>query len=119
MCRTVGPCEATPVETERDGQVLQCHFLEDVIEAALQERAVNVDDRPESAFCHSSRECDRMSFANPRVEEPVGKFLPDSTEFVSFAHRRRQHANFRIALHRVVNRITHRIGVGSRIRFAD
>jgi hypothetical protein len=48
--RPVGPGQARAVEHERDRQVLQRDLLEDLVVRALQEGAVDVDDRPQAAL---------------------------------------------------------------------
>ena len=78
MRRPVGPGEAGPIEHERDRQVLQRDFLENLIVRPLQERAVDVDDRPQPDLGLPGGEGDGVPLANARVEEAVGKRVADS-----------------------------------------
>ena len=82
-----------------------------MVEAALQERAIDVHDRTEAAFCHAARERHRVRLTDARVEEPRREILADATELVPLAHRRRQHADLFIELHRVIDRVAHDVRV--------
>ena len=73
MRRSVGTGQPGPIEHERDRQILQRHFLKNLIEAALQKRAVNIDDRPHAGFGLPGRERHRVRFANAGVEEPIAE----------------------------------------------
>ena len=52
-----------------DRQILQGHFLEDLIERALQERGVNVHDGPHAGLGQTGGEGDGVRFADAGVEE--------------------------------------------------
>ena len=117
MRRSIGTGEATAIETERDGQVLQRDLLEDVIEAALKECAVDVHDRAEAALRHPSRKRDRVCLANAGVEEPRRELLAHATELVPLAHRGGQDADLLVGVHRVVDRVAHDVRVRHRRRF--
>ena len=69
-----GPDHARAVHEHRHGQVLERNLLEDLVVGPLQERAVDVDDRPQPAFGHARRHRDGVRFANPNVEEAVGNW---------------------------------------------
>ena len=73
MRRAVGAGQAGAVQREDDRQVLQGDFLEDLVERALQERRVDVDDRPHAGLGHAGGEGDGVRFADADVEEAVGK----------------------------------------------
>ena len=111
--RAVGAGQAGAVEQERDRQVLQRDFLEDLVVAALQERAVDVDDRPQPGLGHAGGEGHGVRFADAGVEEPVGKVVADRLELVPLAHRGGQHGDLagwlRIC---VVDRVADDVGVG-------
>ena len=119
VSRAVGSCKATAIKTERNRQVLKCDFLEDMIEASLQERAVNIDDRTHTALGHPACESDSVCFTNSCVEESIGKFITDPTQLVSFTHGGGEDADLGVTLHGVKNRIAHRIGIRTRGRFLD
>ena len=73
MRRAIGAGQAGAIETESHGQVLQGHFLEDLVEGALQERRINVDDGPHARLGLAGGEGDGVRFANADVEKAVGK----------------------------------------------
>ena len=99
MRRAVGAGQAGAIEQERDRQILQRHFLENLVEAALQERAVDIDDRPQAGFGLPGGERDGVRFANAGVEKPIGKRFADRLQLVSLAHGGGQHGDARIAVH--------------------
>ena len=98
--RPVGADQPGAVEGEDDRQVLERDLLEDLVERALEERAVDVDDRPGAGLGHPGGEGDGVALADPDVEEPVGEGLADLLELVPLAHRGGQHRDLRVALHR-------------------
>ncbi len=100
MRRPVGPDDAGAVEREDDRQVLKRNLLEDLVERALQERAVDVDDRPCSGLGHPGGEGDGVALADTDVEEAVGEGVADLLELVPLAHRGGEHGDLRVALHR-------------------
>ena len=69
--RPVGADQPGAVEAEDDRQVLQGHLLEDLVVGALQERAVDVHDRPAAGLGDAGGEGDRVALADPDVEELV------------------------------------------------
>ena len=84
MCWPVGTDESRSIDGEHNRQVLQAHFLENLVIRALKERAVNVNDRFRARLGHSGGEGDRMAFANADIEELIGndnqwvKFVPNT-----------------------------------------
>jgi len=63
--RTRQPCA---IHAEHDVQVLEAHFLEELVEAAFQERPVDVHDRDHTGFRHAARERNRVA---PQI--PTGR----------------------------------------------
>ena len=68
-----GPVSPARSSVNDDGQVLERHLLEDLVEAPLQERAVDVHDRPQPGLGLPGGEGDRVDLADAHVEEPVGE----------------------------------------------
>ena len=110
MGRPVRTDQPGTVQHEHDGQVLQGHLLEDLVEAPLQERAVDVDDGANSHFGLPGGEGDRMRLANARVEKAVGKLLANRLQLVALAHRGRQHRDPRVPDHLLADRLPRHIG---------
>ena len=81
-----GPTTPGAVQEHRHRQVLERDFLEDLVVAPLQERAVDIDDRPQPGLGHAGRHGDRVRFANADVEEAVGELVADRLEHVALAH---------------------------------
>ena len=75
--RPVGAGEAAAVEHERDRQILQRDFLEDLVVRPLQERAVDVDDRPQAGLGLAGGEGHGVGLADAGVEEAVGECVAD------------------------------------------
>ena len=96
--RPVGADQPGAVEREDDRQVLERDFLEDLVERALEERAVDVDDRPRAGLGHAGGEGDGVALADADVEEPVGEVVADLLELVPLAHRGGQDGDLRVAL---------------------
>ena len=94
--RAVGAGQAGAVEAEDDRQVLERDLLEDLVEGALQERAVDVDDRPHAGLGHAGGEGDGVALADADVEEPVGEVVADLLELVPLAHRGGQDGDLRV-----------------------
>ena len=84
--RSVGPDQPGPVHQQRDRQVLQGHFLEDLVVAPLHEGAVDVDDRAQPGLGQPGGERHRVRLADAHVEEPIGKLVADRFEHVALAH---------------------------------
>ena len=68
-----GPVRPARSSVNVDRQVLQRHFLEDLIERALQERRVDVDDRPHARLGQAGGEGDGVRLADADVEEAIGE----------------------------------------------
>ena len=114
MRRPVGSGQAGTIQREHDRQILQRHFLKDLIVSPLQKRAVDIDDRPQPGLGHAGRKGHRVRFADARVEEAVGKLVADRLQHVPLAHRGRQHRHLRSRAHLLANRVAHRQRVRTR-----
>ena len=117
--RAVGAAQPSPVHREDDRQVLEGDFLEDVVEAALQEGAVDVDDGPHARFGHASCEGDGVPFADAGVEEAGGKLGADGLELVALAHRSGENADARVGPHLGEDGIADGVGVGAAGAFLE
>ena len=73
MRRAVGAGQAGAVEAEGDRQVLQGDFLEDLIEGALQEGRVNIDDRPLPALARPAAKATACDSQMPVSKKRSGK----------------------------------------------
>ena len=111
MRGTIGPGQSGAIHQECDRQILQCHFLEQLIVAALQEGAVDIDNRPQAGFRLPGGKCHGVRFANADVEKPVGKGVANRFQFVSLAHGGGEHGDARVVLHLLLNRLAGDIGV--------
>ena len=85
--------QAGAVEHEGHRQVLQAHLLEHLVEGALEEGAVDVDDRPAAGFRLSGGEGDGVRLADPDVEKAVGELLAHRLELVALAHGGGEHGD--------------------------
>ena len=110
---TVRTREAGTVEHERDGQVLQRHFLKNLIVAALQESAVNVDDGTQARLGLAGGKGHGVRFANAGVEEAIGKRVAHALKIVSLAHGGRHHRDLGIRLQRIGDRRASHVGIGA------
>ena len=99
MRRAVGTGQAGAIEQERDRQILQGHFLEDLVVAALQEGAVDVDDRPQAGLGLAGGKGHGVRFANAGVEEAIGKRVANRFQLVPLAHGGGHHGDLRIRVH--------------------
>jgi hypothetical protein len=95
--------QAGAIQREDDRQVLEAHFLEDLVEAPLEERRVDIDDRPHPGLGHARGEGDRVALADPDIEEPIGEILADFLQLVPLAHGCGQDGDFRVVLHGLVD----------------
>ena len=107
----IGTGEAGAIEQERDRQVLQSDFLEQLIEAALQERAVDIDDRPHAGFGLAGGEGDGVRFANADIEKPLRESVADGFELIALAHRGGEDRDARVILHLLIHGLAGDIGV--------
>ena len=96
--RPVGADEAGAVEGEDDREVLERDLLEDLVEGALEEGAVDVHDRPGAGLGHPGGEGDGVALADPGVEERDGEGPADLLELVPLAHRGGQHGDLGVGL---------------------
>ena len=68
MGRTVGPGESGTIKRKDDRQRLDGTVVYNLIEAPLQEGAVNRDDRDDPLCRHAGGEGDRMFFGDADIE---------------------------------------------------
>ena len=114
----VGADQAGAVEAEDDRQVLEGDLLEDLVVRPLQERAVDVDDRPGAGLGHAGGERHRVALADADVEELVGERVADLLELVSLAHGGGDHGDLGVAAARLEERVADGVGVrAARRRF--
>ena len=109
--RPIRPHEPAAVDREDHRQVLKRDLLEDIVERALEERAVDINDRPRPRLGHPGGKGDGVAFADADVEELIGKRFADLLELVSLAHRGGEHRDFRVAIHRREQRRAHGVSV--------
>ncbi len=109
----VGADQAGAVEAEDDRQVLKRDFLEDLVVRALEERAVDVDDRPGAGLGHAGGESHRVALADADVEELVGERVADLLELVPLAHGGGDHGDLGVAAARLEQRVADGVGVGA------
>ena len=86
--RTVGPDHAGPVHAKDHRKILQRHFLEDLIETALQKRRIDADHRFHTALGHAGRDVHRRTLGNAHVVESFRMFLAEAVQARAVAHRR-------------------------------
>ncbi len=72
MRRPVGATKTGTVQAEHDRQILQRDLLEDLIEAPLQERAVDIDDRLHAGLRHAGGKRHGVTFADAGIEKRSG-----------------------------------------------
>ena len=75
MRRSIGTHQACPVEREDNRKVLQRNLLENLVERALKEGAVNVYDRLGARLGHATRKGDGVALADAGIEELVRERL--------------------------------------------
>ena len=109
----VGADQAGAVEAEDDRQVLKGDFLEDLVVRALEERAVDVDDRPGAGLGHAGGEGDGVALADADVEELAREGVADLLELVPLAHRGGDHGDLGVAAAGFEQRIADGVGVGA------
>ena len=119
MRGAVGAGQARAIEQERHRQILQRHFLKNLVVAALQEGAVDIDDRPQSGLGLAGGERHGVRFADARVEEPLGKCLANGLQLGALAHRGGQHRDLGIGFHLREDRLAEDVGVGLRRAFLE
>ena len=97
--RPFRPGQSGSVHAEHNVEVLQADLLENLVEAALQERAVDIDDRPHPRLGHPGGKGHGVSLTNAGIEEPIGEFCTDRLQLVPFAHGRGQHTDAGVLPH--------------------
>ncbi len=102
------------VQHESHRQVLQGDFLEDLIVASLQERTVDIHDRPQAGLGLTGGKGNGVGFADAHVKEAIGKLVTHRFQFVALAHRGRQHRHAGIFAHTLQNGIARHVGVSRR-----
>ena len=106
------------VHGEHDRKILHGDVVHDLIEAALQERRVDRDDRHD-ALCGEPRgEGHRVLLADADVEESLGEFFEERQQACASGHRRRDRDRVLVGLQDLANRIGEDRGVLGRRRFA-
>ena len=110
--RPVGPDQPGTVQQQRHRQVLQGHFLEDLVVAPLQEGAVDVDDRPQAGLGQPGGEGHGVRLADAHVEEPLGKLVADRLEHVALAHGGGDRHDLRVRPHLLEHGVADQLGVG-------
>ena len=100
MCRAIGANQARTIQTQHDGQVLQRDLLKNLVKAALQERAVDINDWSHPTLRHAGRERDGVTFTDAGVEEAIGNLGANFIERVAGTHGGGQHADARVTFHR-------------------
>ncbi len=107
----VGADQPGAIEQQRDRQVLQRDFLENLIVAALHEGAVDGDHRPQAGLGQSGGERHRVRFADAHVEELVGKLVADRFEHGALAHGGGDRHDSLVGSHLLEDRVAHQFGV--------
>ncbi len=114
MRRAIRAGEPGAVHHEGDRQVLQSDFLENLIVAALQERAVDVDDRPQTGLGLAGGKRDGVRFADAGIEKAIREFIANRFELVALAHGGGHHRHPFVVPHLVANRVAGDVGVRRR-----
>ncbi len=109
--RAVGGSQAASVEAEDYMQVLQGHFLEDLIERPLEERRVDGDDGFHACLGHTCCEGYAVRFADAYIEKAGRVILTHLLQLVPLAHGCSDDSNLRIGLHHLMNAARDRIGI--------
>ena len=97
--------------------VLKSDFLKDLIKAALQERAIDVNDRFHAGLCHPAGKGHGMTFADAGVKEAIRELITDAFKFIPGTHGGSQDADSFIFAHSVANRVRHDFRVRDFSRF--
>ena len=96
--------ETGAVDADRHRQRLQRDVVDELIERALQEGRVNVDDGLESRFRHSRGHDHRVLFGDADVEHALGEMFPHFDERGALEHRRADGHDLLVALHQIDER---------------
>jgi hypothetical protein len=111
MARAVGSGDAGTVEAEHDRQAVERDVVDDLIPAAVEERAVEGDDRAQAAHRHAGGAGDGVLLGDADVEEAVGEARLEREQPGRARHRGgdRDHALVQLRL------LDHRVGEGLRV----
>ena len=107
------PTKPGAVDAEDDRQVLEGDFLEDLVVRALEERAVDVDDRPGAGLGHASGERHRVALADAHVEKLGRECVANLLELVALAHGGGDHGHPGVAAAGFKERVADGVGVGA------
>ena len=89
--------DAGAVDHEHDGQLVERHVHDGLVEGAGQERRIDADDRMHAREREAGRERDRVLLADAHVEEAVGKLLGEVQQSRRRRHRGGDRAHLRAA----------------------
>src|SRR5579872_4626140 len=67
--------QSGPIHREYNVKVLEADLLEDLVEAPLQEGAVDIHHGPHPRLGHAGGKSNRVALANTDIEESVGEIL--------------------------------------------
>src|SRR5690242_16095960 len=93
------------IQKERYRQILQSHFLEDLIVAGLQEVAVEIDDGTQAGLALAGGKLHGVRFANASIKEPIREAVANLLQVVALAHGRGHDGDPRILLHLLIDRL--------------
>ena len=86
VCRAVGAHKTGPVDGEAHRQFLDCHVVDDLIVAALEERRINRAERLVTFGSETGREGDPMLLGDSDVEGALWKHLLEKIEARAARH---------------------------------
>ena len=121
MGGAVGADQSGAVQQQRDRQVLQGDFLEDLVVGPLHEGAVDIDQGPHPGLGQPGGEGHGVRLADAHVEEAVGKLVADRLQHGALAHGRGDDGHAGIAPHLPQDRLPadQRVGGAAEFFFAD
>ena len=109
MSRPVFAYQSGTVETKDNRQVLDSYIVDDIIISPLHERRIDVAERLQTVFCHTSGEGDGVSFGNSYIESPFRHFRHQYVHRTATGHGRGNTYNFRIGFGQFHKRISENI----------
>ena len=86
MGGAIGPNDASPVQHEGDGQVLDAHVVDQLVVGALQEGAVDRHHGPESFAGHAGGHGDGVLFGDAHVKVLIGEGLLEQIQARAGGH---------------------------------
>ena len=110
----VGADEPRAVDGEGDGQVLQGHVMDELVVAALQEAAVDGNNRAQPFAGHASGQRNGMLLGNAHVVVAVGVALGKFHQATAFAHGRGDAHNAGVVGGFIAQPFTKHLRVGGR-----